>query len=428
MNVKPVKVLSVCTSLNGGAGRAAYRIHQGVSNFGVDSRMLLKEGGADDPSVITLDELLPNGLSVKVFDWVRNKFRNKIQHYRWSRYPGRENVYMSDMRGTDIHGALRKLDYDVLHLHWINQRFISLDDLPKDKPIVWTLHDSWPFCGVCHYFLDCEKYKDKCGSCPFLHSGKANDLSNQVWRKKANVYKNLNMHIVTPSSWLGNCAKQSSLLGRFPITVIPNCLDINTFRRLDENEISTRWSSLQQISNKKPLLLYGAVNATKDKIKGFCYLLSALKVLEQQCGVDDIELIVFGASSSDLNIEVNIPIHYVDYVMDTNELVSLYNLASVMIVPSMTEVFGQTASEALACETPVVAFNCTGIKEVVDHKVNGYLARPYDSSDLAEGVLWCLNNNDDNRLGGAGREKVLRNYAMDVVASQYIQEYNRFLF
>ena len=196
MNVKPAKVLSVCTSLNGGAGRAAYRIHQGVSNFGVDSRMLLKEGGADDPSVITLDELLPNGPSVKVFDWVRNKFRNKMQHYRWSRYPGRENVYMSDMRGADIHGALRKLDYDVLHLHWINQRFISLDDLPKDKPIVWTLHDSWPFCGVCHYFLDCEKYKDKCRSCPFLHSGKANDLSNQVWREKANVYKNLNMHIV----------------------------------------------------------------------------------------------------------------------------------------------------------------------------------------------------------------------------------------
>lgn len=419
MNEKPLKVLSVCTSLGGGAGRAAYRIHQGVRSLGVESRMLLKGGLSNDPNIITLDDFVSQNPFYKAFDWTRNKVKNKLQHAQWNRYPERDQVFMSDLRGTDLHGALRKLDYDVLHLHWFNNRFVSLKDLPKDKPVVWTLHDSWPFCGICHYFFECERYKEQCGDCPFLHSGKADDLSRKVWKKKAEIYKDLDLHIVSPSRWLAGCAKQSSLLVQFPVEVIPNCLDVDTFRPLKDEEISPKWHELKDISRKKPLLLFGAVNAVKDKIKGFAYLLSALKRLAAVGHADDFELVVFGASEGELDMDVHVPIHYVGYVRDTQELVSLYNLASVMVVPSLTEVFGQTASEALACGTPVVAFRCTGIQEVVDLKENGYLAQPYDSEDLAKGILWCLENNKGNQLGRAGREKVLQNYTFDAVCRQY---------
>lgn len=417
--MRTIKVLSVCTSLGGGAGRAAYRIHQGVRGLGVDSRMLLKEGRSSDPNILTLEGFAPKNPLYKAFDWTRNKCKNKIQHYRWNQYPERDNVFMSDLRGTDLHGALSKLDYDVLHLHWVNLRFVHLKELPKDKPIVWTLHDSWPFCGVCHYFFECEHYKQECGCCPFLHSDKADDLSHKVWQEKSEIYRDLDLHIVSPSRWLGDCAKQSSLLGRFPVTVIPNCLDVNAFRPLNEKEISPKWRNFQEKRFEKPFVLYGAMNAATDKRKGFANLLSALRLLEQQGHRDDFELVVFGASESELSMNVNIPIHYVGYVGNTEELASLYNLASVMVVPSLTEVFGQTASEALACGVPVVAFQCTGIQEVVNHKVDGYLAKPYESEDLAHGILWCLENNEGNRLGKAGREKVVRNYTFDVVCRQY---------
>ena len=326
---------------------------------------------------------------------------------------------MSDLRGTDLHGALRKLDYDVLHLHWINQRFIYLEDLPQDKPIVWTMHDSWQFCGIRHYFYECEAYQQQCGCCPFLHSNKVDDLSKKVWKKKAEIYKDLDLHVVSPSRWLADCAKRSSLLGRFPVEVIPNCLDVKTFRPLNEREISPRWRNFQEKRLTKPFVLYGAMNAATDKRKGFANLLSALKILEQSGHAEDFELIVFGATDSELSINVNIPIRFVGYVGNNEELVSLYNLASVRVVPSMMEVFGQTASEALACATPVVAFQCTGIQEVVNHKVDGYLAQPYMSEDLAEGILWCLENNSDNCLGKAGREKVLQKYTFDAVCRQY---------
>ena len=420
-----IKVLSVNTSdTKGGAARAAYRIHQGVQSLGVDSRMFVKDKCQDDTSVISLDEFIPKNVVFKVFDWVCQKVKNKIQHFKWGKYPNRSKLYLSDTRGTKIFGALNKLDYDVLHLHWINQRFLKLSDLAKvDKPIVWTLHDSWPFCGVCHYFFDCEKYRTSCKQCQYLNNMKIeNDLSTQVWNEKFNTYRNLNLHIVTPSKWLGDCAKESALFSQFPVSVIPNCLDTNAFRQLEENEISPRWAKFSEKRLEKTFVLYGAVNAATDKRKGFANLLSALQILENQ-GEANFELIVFGANESDLKIDVNIPIHYVGYVSDTNELVSLYNLASVMVVPSLTENLSCAIMESLSCETPVCAFNIGGNGDMIDHKTNGYLALEQDDEDLANGILWCLENNKDKALSKNARKKVLDNYTSEIVSKQYKELY-----
>lgn len=426
MSETPVKVLSVCNSdAGGGAPRAAYRIHQGVRQLGVDSRMFVQYKRTRDESVLPLDALVPHNPFYQAFDWICNKCKNKVQHARWNRYPEREAFFMSDLRGTDLRGALRKLDYDVLHLHWINQRFIPLDQLPKDKAIVWTLHDSWPFCGICHYFLDCREYQWKCGCCPFLHSSESKDLSYKAWKKKAEIYKNLNLHIVSPSQWLADCAKESSLMKQFPVTVIPNCLDVNVFRPLNETEIYPKWRSFLAKEPKKPYVLYGAMNAATDKIKGFGNLLSALKILQQQGHGDDFELIVFGATESELDVDLNIPIHYVGYVSNTQELVSLYNIASLLVVPSLTENLSCTIMESLSCGTPVVAFNVGGNHDMIMHQKNGYLAKERNNADLAEGILWCLGNNVDNCLGRAGREKVLQEYTIDAVCGKYKELYER---
>ena len=424
MSGQSLKVLSVCTSDSlGGAARAAYRIYQGVRGLGVDSRMFVKTKCTDDANVVALDEFVPRNVFYKAFDWVRHKCKNKIQHRRWNQYPERENVFMSDLRGTTLHGALRNLDYDILHLHWINGRFISLKDLPHNKPIVWTLHDSWPFCGVCHYFFECNGYQKQCGDCPFLHSCKKNDLSHRVWRKKAKLYNHLDLHIVSPSRWLADCAQQSSLLGCFPVTVIPNCLDAELFRPLNKNEISPKWLNSQEKRFEIHFILYGAMNAATDKRKGFANLLAALTILEQKGLAGNVELIVFGATESNLNMDVNIPVIFVGYLKDTNELVSLYNCASVMVVPSLSENLSCTIMESLSCGTPVVAYNVGGNGDMIEHKVNGYLAQNNNAADLAEGIHWCIDNNANNQLGKAGRDKVLKEYTYNSVCQQYIKLY-----
>lgn len=435
-----MKVLSVNTNdSHGGAARAAMRIMHGVQQHRVETQMLVKEKHSEDSSVISLQQFLPNSKLYHLIDWVGQKLKNKYYHLLWHPYrKTKENVFMSDSRGTCLSGALQKLDYDILHLHWINQRFIRLQDLPKDKPIVWTLHDSWPFCGVCHYFLDCDRYQSHCGDCPMLHSGKEKDLAYHIFEEKMRAYSDLNLHIVTPSRWLGDCVKQSALFGSFPVTVIPNCLDTDVYRPLTEQEINERLSvaieqnpALHAVKRAagekaaKPMLLYGAMNAATDRRKGFASLLSALQTLDEQ-GFD-ANLVVFGASESDLPMQFeHIQVHFIGYVSDTDLLVTLYNLADVMVVPSLTENLSCAIMESLACATPVCCFAIGGNGDMVEHQVNGYLAIEKDAADLAKGIRWCIDNKDGS-LSTVARKKVMENYTIERVGKQYAELYEAIL-
>ena len=433
-----MKILSVNTNdAHGGAARAAMRIMQGVQQHGLETQILVKEKHTRDTAVVSLHQFLPKNKLYRIADWVVQKLKNKYYHRLWSPYrKTKENIFMSDSRGTQLGGALQKLDYDVLHLHWINQRFIKLQDLPKDKPIVWTLHDSWPFCGVCHYFLDCQRYQTHCGDCPMLHSGKEKDLAYSIFEEKLHAYHDLNVHIVTPSRWLGECAKQSALFGRFPVTVIPNCLETDVYRPLSEQEIDERlfvaiernlvlYDVKRAAGEKaaKPLILYGAMNAATDRIKGFTSLLSALQILDKQ-GFE-ANLIVFGASESDLPMQFeHISVHFIGYISDTDLLVTLYNLADVMVVPSLTENLSCAIMESLSCATPVCCFAIGGNGDMVEHRVNGYMAREKDAEDLAHGIRWCLENNRDAALSQAARKKVMDNYTIDRVGEKYVEVYS----
>ena len=436
------KILFVNTNdTHGGAARAAMRIMHGVKQHEIETQMLVKEKHSKEIDLVALQEFVPQGKLYDALDWVAAKGKNKWQHLQWHPYrKTRENVFMSDMRSTRLHGALQKLDYDILHLHWVNQRFLDLRELKNvNKPIVWTLHDSWPFCGVCHYFLDCTRYKLHCGDCPMLHSNKDKDLAYRVFKKKMCAYKGLNMHIVTPSRWLGECAKQSALFGRFPVTVIPNCLETDVYRPLEEYELNERLETAMQcnqalrevkclINEKavKPIILYGAMNATTDRIKGLSSLLSAMQILDNH-GFE-ANLVVFGANESDLPMEFkHISVYFLGYVSNTDILVTLYNLATVMVVPSLTENLSCAIMESLSCSTPVCCFAIGGNGDMVEHQVNGYLAREKDADDLAQGIRWCLENNKDGALSTAARKNVMENYTIERVGQQYAELYEAIL-
>ena len=421
--VDSIKVLSICTSdSSGGAARAAYRIHQAVKTIGIDSRMFVKQKNTDDPDVIPLQVFIPGNPFYKAFDWVRNKIKNKWQHLIWGRYPNRSSYFMSDLRSTDINGALQKLDYDILHLHWINLRFLPLDELPKDKPIVWTLHDSWPFCGVCHLPYDCKGYVRECGHCPSLQSENGDDLSHRVWRKKNSLYSKLDLHIVTPSQWLADCAKKSSLFRKYDIRVIPNCIDTNTFA--PDNKADA--CSILHLNPEKNYLLFGAMNAVKDENKGFRFLIEALSSIQSSLPAYT-ELIVFGSEDSIEHEISGIRAINLGMLRDYNKIVAAYQSSSISIVPSLSENLSNTIMESLSCGTPVIAFNIGGNGDMIDHQQNGYLAREMDSQDLAQGILWCLENNKDGNLSQNARQKVLDNFTPEVVGEKYANLYKSIL-
>jgi glycosyltransferase involved in cell wall biosynthesis len=234
---------------------------------------------------------------------------------------------------------------------------------------------------------------------------------------------------------LGDCAKKSTLFGRFSVDVIPNCIDTNLFRPLSNDEIVTLAErqenaavrrvfseATQEKRIEKPFVLYGAMNAATDRIKGFSSLLSALQLLDKQ-GFE-ANFLVFGAKKQELPMQFkHINVTFVGYISDSNILAALYSIADVMVVPSLTENLSNAIMESLSCGTPVVAFNIGGNSDMIDHKMNGYLAAEQDCEDLANGIEWCLNNNKDDALGRVARMKVIENYTIYKVSEQYKQLY-----
>ncbi|MBQ1649093.1 MAG: glycosyltransferase, partial [Bacteroidales bacterium] len=379
-----IRVLSVSTSdSSGGAARAAYRIHKAVQAEGIDSRMFVKDKGTEDPDVLALPGFIPTNPLYKAFDWVRNKVKNKWQHYQWGKYPDKRPYFMSDLRSTDIGGALQKLDYDILHLHWVNLRFLPLDQLPKDKPIVWTLHDSWPFCGVCHVPIDCTRYQGECGCCPQLGSAKMDDLSHQVWADKQRMFKDLDLHVVAPSHWLADCARKSSLFRDCDIRVIPNCLDTDTFCPGDRVEACRRFG----LDPERRHILFGAMQAVEDKNKGFDYLVNALEQIGPELSADT-DLVVFGTSKPIAAEIGDLQVSCIGLLTNQEDIVRAYRTADVTVVPSLSENLSCTIMESMACGTPVVAFAIGGNADLIDHQVNGYLAHEKDCEDLAQGIRW----------------------------------------
>ena len=142
----------------------------------------------------------------------------------------------------------------------------------------------------------------------------------------------------------------------------------------------------QKINFSKKIILFGAPDINVKR-KGSDLLLKALNDIPQNLK-NEIQIVSFGMGKISL----------VDYsclnlgLINNEELLSkLYSVADVMCVPSRQETFGQTASEAIACGTPVVAFNSSGLKDIIIHKVNGYLADCYSPEDFKNGIEWALS-------------------------------------
>ena len=169
------------------------------------------------------------------------------------------------------------------------------------------------------------------------------------------------------------------------------------------------------IPEQKKLILFGAMSAVSDPRKGFQELTKAFKAIS----MDNIELVIFGSSKPDNPIDFGFPAHYLGRFNDDISLRVLYSAADVMVTPSLQENLSNVVMESIACGTPVVAFNIGGNPDMIDHQKNGYLAKPYDTKDLAEGIKWILNYPYPDELRNNARQKVLENFEMTMVAEQY---------
>lgn len=416
------KVALLCMQDFGGAGKAAYRLQKGLQSIAVNSTMLVLNKKSNDPSVKVLPAF--NGEITDCMDvatYVSPIWNEQVKrwHARLSNHPKRpQGLEMF----TDTESATR-LDFireireaDIVNLHWMAgvMDYSNIAEALKEKPVVWTLHDMNPFTGGCHYSAGCLKYKTSCGACPQLGSNDANDLSRQIWNKKLEAYRNLNINVVTPSRWLAKCAGESALFSRFPVHVIPNGFPLDTFRPYPKMQIRKD----SNISQTAKLILFGADSVANQR-KGFAYLLEALNRFQLK-GDHEYILVTFGSIPKGMNISSKYKVLHTGSISDEKQLAFIYSAADLFVLPSLEDNLPNTVVEAMACGLPVVGFNIGGMPDMVDHQKTGYLAKPGNIADLSEGINWIVSAyNGGHNFSKLCREKAEKNYALDIQARAY---------
>ena len=413
--MKPLLVNS--EDSRGGAARAAYRLHCSLRSIGIDSSMLVQVKHGDDPTVV--------GPGTN-FGRLVNPLRPVLDLLPILAYPKRtKSTFYPGWLPDRSRRRVKDIAPDLVHLHWITGGFVNVGALRKYRlPLVWTLHDMWAFTGGCHYDDACGRFLSGCGSCPVLGSQSSYDLSSLNFRRKARAYRDLPLTIVTPSRWLGERARKSRLLAGFPVSVIPNAIDTDCFRPLPKDAAR----DLLGLPKGRRLILFGAAHGGDEPRKGFSHLQSALRVLADGGAAMRFMAVIFGASRPKEPPNPGVECIYVGNLKDDVSLAALYAAADVFVAPSIQENLSNTVMEALACGTSCVAFDIGGMPDLIEHRRNGYLARPFDAADLAEGMRWILDNDQRRQeLSLRARQKVIEEFAMPVVARRHLELYRRVL-
>lgn len=413
-----MKILIVSSQdINSGAGRAAYRLMCALRNEGVEVKMLVRSKFSSDPYIIgpvsrieKFRALILPFLDLAIF----NVFNRN-----------RRGVFSSSLFGSSfVLKNLKRYNADIVHLHWVNGGTFKLTSLEHlEAKIVWSMHDEWLYTGVCHVAYGCDKYVSTCSSCPGLASKLKYDLSYFIHSRKKQIFKKewtKNLTVVGLSTWIVRRASISKLLSNKPIIHLPNCIDSDLFKPINRNVAKDFFG----LDHNAKIIMFGAVNALSDINKGYDLLVDALQGFKSG---ENLVYLVLGGNQKLDSIAGNRNIKVIPHKYDEETLVLLYNCSDVVVVPSRQENLSNTIMESISCGCPVVAFDTGGNSDLITHKVNGYLAKPFDSKDLFDGINYVIQDSVSLTLRENARQFVLDRFTYSQVAKRYIDMYQNIL-
>jgi|TARA_B100001964_G_C14239550_1_gene604270 glycosyltransferase involved in cell wall biosynthesis len=405
-----MKILHINYSdINGGAATVSNRLHISLLKNKVNSWLLVNEKLGDIEKTVGIR----SSYETKIHK-IKKIFAKEI-----TKFFNTKNKYSDSIAffNSNLIKRINIINPDLVNLHWICNEMISIEQIAKiKKPLVWTLMDMWPFCGAEHYatdnrFLEGYNKNNKPLDTKFI------DINRWVWNRKKKIL-DFDFNIVCTSKWLANKAKESILFKNKKISVINPNIDINEWKPIDKQ-------SARKILNfelNKKYLVFSAMNGTNDFRKGFDIFLRAVEILK--INKNDLHLIIIGDANSKnlINSDIKYTSHKI-YYSNTLSLRLLYSASDLLVVPSRQEAFGQVATEAGSCETPSIVFKNTGLEDIVDHKINGYLANYLSFEDLASGIEWSLDDANNYKIGKNARKEIIKKFSNEVIANKYKELY-----
>lgn len=406
-----MRALLITFSNSGGANIAARRIGEAIDRAGVTSTLALAQHTQEDT-----DDLMLPYRGIPGSDFLRRNIGG------WSLWLQKSSNPMHRSINLIPSGALSFVNspqWDVVHLHWVGSDTLSISDIGRiTKPVIWTLHDSWPLGGAEHHPEDAhdERYVEGYTRASRRPGNSRFDLDAWVYRRKQRYWRKP-MWLVAPSRTMASMASKSALTSSWPCRVIPNPINTETFAPAQESSVSQRVRSHWNIPATGPIILFGSSPGSVAN-KGWDLLEPALRLLASR--VPNATCVVFGADDLPLRAVPGMRVVHTGYIDDPESLAALYGTATVMVVPSRRESFSQTAAEAQACGTPVVAFRTSGLLDVIDHGVTGFLATPEDPASLSTYIERVLTDEGlRSHMATEARQRAIHLWSPSVVGATY---------
>lgn len=385
-----------------GAFQGAKILHNELVNQGINSR-ILNDSNPDNNEynneVSYINDSLSKKIKSKIFIIIEKLLKFIFLH-------SPRETFTLGILGNDLTQTKAYKDADLIHIHWLSQGFINLNSFTKiKKPIVWTMRSMWAFTGGSHYTMDFEKYE-------------RGYLSKIMQNYKKRVY-NKKIQFVAVSNWIKKEALNSSILKHSNIIKIDNNISTKDFKQIDQDKAK----SILKINTKKQIILYGAQNPQSAR-KGWEIFTESLRKIDNS----KFYLLVFGNFWSKKVIDkIGIEYKSMGYIKNKSFLNTVYCAGDFFLATSIQDAWPKTFAEAMYCGVPVVCFKSTSISEIIDHKINGFVADNINANSLSEGINWISEEIKKNDLIKKNAIKKILNYNPKIIANKYIKLYNEII-
>jgi glycosyltransferase involved in cell wall biosynthesis len=412
---------------DGGAAIAASRLFNALRVHGIDAYLGVvdKKYAGDFILSLKLTKTRNSHIMIRFFRKFLTKAVSFLKKKNGIEFKTSNQTKHSENKKTLIDiDYLNNSDYDLIHLHWINDDMISIEDIKKiRKPIILTMHDSWVFCGAEHHPNILEN--DHRYITGYTHTNKPKtttgiDICLKTWRRKVKSWRDCRFSFISPSNFEKEALQKSALFYHAECTVIPNVTPTTIFRPLDKKVLR----NIYQIPMHKKVLGFGTVNGFTDKksTKGGYLLLDALQKIDK---LEEYYLIIMGNADKESIDKIKTQVFITGLISNPYILASFYNVCDVFVCPSLLENLPNVCLESLFCGVPVAAFRTGGIPDIVEHKKTGYLAEPFDTEDLYQGILYCLDNRAE--LSGNSLRKAEVDFNVETIVRKHIELYEKVL-
>ncbi|MCA9138976.1 MAG: glycosyltransferase [Planctomycetales bacterium] len=367
--MQPLNVIQINASDIGGGVESVVRLHHAELQRQGHKRQLLvgKKKGDDADTTEIPFRRGPKGLQ-RAARWMQRK-------------SGLENLYSPSFRAIEESFQFQP---DVVHLHSIHGADSYADlafvaRISRRYPTVITLHDFWLMTGHCGYPLECPRWLSGCGKCPDLerYPAVSRDATRWNFARKKSLFRKSQMELIVPSEWLKEQARRSPILRQQSINVVANPIDSDVFSV--GNRSSLR-SNLGVADDEFAVMLIA--NNLNNPYKG---MIDGIKALNQVKHAK-AKVIIIGRSADKLADQIRLPSTAVGYTSSPAELAEYYRAVDLLLIPSRCETFGLVAAEAMACGTPVIAFDAGALGEVIGGDETGIVIGNRDVHQMAEQI------------------------------------------